>query len=182
MAAQPPTVPSRRRRRTGGRWLAGCAGVIVTLATAAAPVAPWAPSAGLPDLMQLRLEHLVRSRCVPDTADVAWPVFPGAVLAGVAWGRVAPACRARDGWTDLGGVTLLSRASREEIAAWYAARLDGYSQYQGRRGVLFMDTSIDDFLWDRDYYKYPNVTLTVPPADWTAAGYRTQIEFNRPAP
>ncbi|MCP5200498.1 MAG: hypothetical protein H6977_10835 [Gammaproteobacteria bacterium] len=172
-----------------GRFAAACrrgaallAGVLVATACPARPVAPWASPEGLPELMQLRLEHLVRSRCVPQAKEVAWPVYPGAVLAGVAWGRVKPACVARDGWADLGGVTLLSRASPAEVAAWYAAQLDGYERYEGRRGVLFMDTAIDDFLWDRDYYKYPNIALTVPPPDWAAAGYRTRIEFNRPAP
>lgn len=180
MGAPGRGLPPRHRRRGG--CLAGLVGVLVAVAVAAEPVAPWAPPAGLSELMQLRLEHLVRSRCVPDAGDIAWPVYPGAVLSGVAWGRMAPACEARDGWSDLGGVTLLSRAPREEIAAWYAARLDDYTRYEGSRGVLFMNLASDDFLWDRDYYKYPNIALTAPPAAWAAAGYRTQIEFNRPAP
>ena len=63
-----------------------------------------------------------------------------------------------------------------------ADRLDQHAQYTDARGRLFIRARIDAFLWERDYHKYPNVAVRPPPPPWAAAGYRTVIELNRPAP
>lgn len=149
---------------------------------AAGPFAEWAPLTGLDAGSAKAFADLRRSRCLPAADEIAYPVYPGAVVIGVDWGRVAPACLTRDGWADLGGVVLATRDGPAEVAAWYADRLDEHVQYPDARGRLFIRARIEDFLWERDYYKYPNVAVRPPPPAWAAAGYRTVIELNRPAP
>lgn len=149
---------------------------------AARPLAPWAPLDGLDAETAKAFADHRRSRCMPEAAEVAFPVYPGAVLIALDWGRVAPACHVRDGWSDLGGVVLVTRDDPSAVAAWYADRLPDHVQYPDARGLLFIRASIEAFLWERDYHKYPNVAVRSPAPAWAAAGYRTVIELNRPAP
>jgi hypothetical protein len=169
------------RSRALALWLAG-AGTLLATACGAQPVAPWAPAADLPEAVHARFVHHVRSRCVPDRREVAYPVFPGALLISVDWGRVKPTCVPRDGWSDLGGLALVSVAAEADVANWYAERLVDHVQYDAAPGRLFMRAQIPEFLWDRDYHKHPNVAIVPAPGAWLAAGYRTMIELNRPAP
>lgn len=151
-------------------------------AASARPLAEWAPLDGLDAESAKAHADRRRSRCLPRAAEVALPVYPGAVVIGLDWGRVAPACHERDGWADLGGVVLATRDRPAQVAAWYADQLEGHAQYPDERGLLFIRAHIASFLWERDYHKYPNVAVRQPPAAWAAAGYRTVIELNRPAP
>ncbi|MEX2479894.1 MAG: hypothetical protein WD928_03435 [Gammaproteobacteria bacterium] len=128
------------------------------------------------------MTHFMRSRCVPDSREVAMPVYPDADLIAIDWGRVKPACVAREGWSDLGGITLVSMDDEEQVAAWYAAQLADYRLYRAAQGRLFIRAQVPEFLWDRDYHKHPNIAIMAAPAEWAAAGYRTLIELNRPAP
>lgn len=171
----------RGRGRRAALAFAGT-GSLLALVCAAQPVAQWAPAAELPEAVHNRFVHHVRSRCVPDQSEVAYPVFPGALLIGVDWGRVKPDCESRDGWSDLGGLALVSTAAEGEVANWYAERLVDHVQYDAAQGHLFIGAQIAEFLWDRDYHKYANVAIVPAPAVWSAAGYRTLIELNRPAP
>ncbi|MGR8921812.1 MAG: hypothetical protein ACU85V_19540 [Gammaproteobacteria bacterium] len=159
-------------------WLMLTAGT----AAGAAPVGDWAPLAGLSDEARRELAHVRRSRCLPDSREVTFPVYPDAVVVRVDWGRVKPECRRRDGWRELGGVALVSGDDHAAVAAWYAENLVGYYQYPTASGLMFVDAVIPDFLWDRDYYKYPNVSVNQADGQWRIAGYRTLIELNRPAP
>jgi len=152
------------------------------LAAQARPLAEWAPLDGLDDVTAKRHADHRRSRCLPAREEVVYPVYPGAQVVELDWGRVAPGCITRDGWSDLGGVVLVTRDDPDRVAAWYADRLEEHSQYSDARGRLFIRAHIDAFLWERDYYKYPNVAVRTPPPPWAAAGYRTVIELNRPAP
>jgi len=185
-----PGSDSARRRGAVARLAQGHtlvlllvgAGTVLAPVCGAQPVAPWAPAAALPEAMHQRFVHHMRSRCVPDGGEVAYPVFPGALLISVDWGRVKPQCIARDGWSDLGGLALVSVADESEIANWYAEHLDDHVQYNADQGRLFVRAQVPEFMWDRDYHKYPNVAIVPAPAAWSAAGYRTLIELNRPAP
>ncbi|MEQ8660714.1 MAG: hypothetical protein RLW62_07850 [Gammaproteobacteria bacterium] len=174
---------SRARRPRG----ACCALFALALSGApgvggARPLAEWAPLDGLDaDTARTYADHR-RSRCLPDAAEVAFPVYPGAVVIELDWGRVRPACRTRDGWADLGGVVLATRDAPVQVTAWYADRLAEHVQYPAARGVLFIRARIAAFLWERDYYKFPNVAVRPAPPAWATAGYRTVIEFNQPAP
>lgn len=156
----------------GGPWLAA----------QARPLAEWAPLDGLDDVTAKQHADHRRSRCLPASEEVVYPVYPGARIVELDWGRVAPGCLTRDGWSDLGGVVLVTRDDASRVAAWYADRLDEHAQYTDARGRLFIRARIDAFLWERDYHKYPNVAVRPPPPPWAAAGYRTVIELNRPAP
>ena len=169
------------RRTLALLWLVGAGSILAPLC-GAQPVAQWAPAAELPEAMHKRFVHHVRSRCVPDGREVAYPIFPGALLISVDWGRVKPDCESRDGWSDLGGLALVSTAAEDEVANWYAERLVDSTQYNAAQGRLFMRAQIPEFLWDRDYHKHSNVAIVPAPAAWSAAGYRTLIELNRPVP
>ena len=149
---------------------------------AAEPIAPWMPSTGLSELEQKRLEHKKRARCIPETQQVRWPVYPGAVLLDIDWGRMAPECTPRDGWHDLGGLRLLSRDEAGAVRRYYAEQLPAYSRFDDGPETLFIAQPIEDFLWERDYHKHANVAIRPAPPRWAAAGYRVMIEFNRPAP
>ncbi len=172
-------LPATSRRCAA---LVACCALAAGFGVAAAPVAPWAPLAGLSEPAALRLGHLRRARCLPDAAEVALPVYPRAVVIDLGWARTTPTCAPRDGWSSLGAVTLASGDDPLAVAAWYADRLDGYAQYRAAQGLLFIAAEIPDFLWERDYHKYPNVSITRASGEWDAAGYRTVIELNRPAP
>lgn len=148
----------------------------------AEPVAEWAPLEDLSAELRRQVTHFVRSRCVPDRDEVAMPVYPDADLIAIDWGRVKPACVEREGWSDLGGITLVSKDDEERVAAWYAAQLADYRQFQAAPGRLFIRAPVPEFLWDRDYYKHPNIAIMAAPPEWSAAGYQTLIELNRPAP
>ena len=89
---------------------------------------------------------------------------------------------ARDGWRDLGGVTLLTTADAATVGAWYGEQLADHTRHLAAQGQLFIRAPVAAFVWDRDYHKYPNVAVLPAPPDWAAAGYRTVIELNRPAP
>lgn len=174
-------------RRRSQRWPVALVALIVTASALSAqaraePVAKWAPLEGLSAELRRQLTHFVRSRCVPDRGEVAMPVYPDASLIAIDWGRVKPACVEREGWSDLGGITLVSMADEEQVAAWYAAELVDYRQYQAVQGRLFIRAPVPEFLWDRDYHKHPNIAIMTAPPEWSAAGYRTLIELNRPAP
>ncbi|MER3394410.1 MAG: hypothetical protein RIA38_05545, partial [Microcella pacifica] len=164
----------------GAAALAGVFGG--ALAATARPFAEWAPLDGLDAESAKAHADQRRSRCLPRADEVAFPAYPGAVIIELDWGRVAPACRERDGWADLGGVVLATRDRPAQVAAWYADRLEAHAQYPDPRGLLFIRAHIASFRWERDYHKYPNVAVREPPAAWAAAGYRTVIELNRPAP
>lgn len=167
--------------RRGDR--AACLGLAACLAIApatAAPLAAWAPVDGLDEHTARLHADRIRARCVPARERIALPVYPDAVLMDIAWGRVQPQCIPRDGWTELGGVRLLSRDAPGQVGAWYANELDTHTRYTADQGDLFIATPIADFLWTRDYYKYPNVAIRPAPPAWAAAGYRSLIEFNRP--
>ncbi len=148
----------------------------------AAPLAEWAPLTGLSPQTQVRVLHLSRSRCLPDLEEIGFPVYPRAYVVAVDWGRVQPDCVLRDGWAELGSVTLVSADDEADVVAWYADRLLDTAQYPSAHGLLFIAAAIENFLWDRDYYKYPNVMVSRVSGEWDAAGYRTRIELNRPAP
>ena len=157
--------------------------LIALIGTAqAAAVGQWAPLTGLSPAAKIRLQHLRESRCLPEAAELALPIYPHAVVIGIDWGRVKPPCNQRDGWRDLGGLTLASADNEAEVAAWYADHLDNFAQYVSARDLLFIQAHIADFLWERDYYKYPNIAIMRARGEWDAAGYRTIIELNRPAP
>lgn len=177
-----PTVAQGR-----ARWPAALATILVIASALsaqvrAAPVAKWARLEGLSAELRRDVTHFMRSRCVPDSREVAMPVYPDADLIAIDWGRVKPACVAREGWSDLGGITLVSMDDEEQVAAWYAAQLADYRLYRAAQGRLFIRAQVPEFLWDRDYHKHPNIAIMAAPAEWAAAGYRTLIELNRPAP
>lgn len=119
---------------------------------------------------------------MPKHDEVVMPVFPGSVVLELDWGRVKPLCLARDGWNDLGAVVLLSKAPVADVEAWYAQQLPEYQIYRDVEGDLLIQADIADFLWDRDYYKYPNIALMQASEQWQASGYATRIELNRPGP
>jgi len=169
-------------RRVASALLLAALLFLSAVAVPARPLAEWAPLDGLDDVAAKRHADHRRSRCLPASDEVVYPVYPGALVLELDWGRVAPGCHTRDGWSDLGGVVLITRDEASRVAAWYADRLDEHAQYSDARGRLFIRARIDAFLWERDYHKYPNVAVRSPPAPWAAAGYRTVIELNRPAP
>lgn len=141
----------------------------------------WAPLAGLPQLTRTALVHQQMARCLPQPADVKAPVYPHAVVIDLGWPRTQPECQLRDGWQQLGQVVLISADSRDEVLRWYTEALAGYSSYGDEHGTLFINTQIDDFLWERDYHKHPNVALRPVDDAWREAGYQVRIELNRPA-
>ena len=147
----------------------------------AAPQLQWAPLAGLSKPMKIKLQHLRRSRCLPASDEVTMPVYPAAVAIGLNWGRVKPLCVRRDGWQDLGSLVLATVDDETQVAAWYASNLDTFAQYRSERDLLFIKASIEDFLWKRDYYKYPNISIRRASGEWDSAGYTTIIELNRPS-
>lgn len=141
----------------------------------------WLPAHGLDRAAQLRLEHLRRSRCLPRAGDVLAPVFPGARVVEISWGREKPQCQLRSGWDDQGAVTLLTEANPEEVATWYAGALPLFRRYGEMPQALFINARISDFIWERDYFKYPNVAVRPADPAWLARGYRSEIALNRPA-
>ena len=104
-----------------------------------------------------------------------------AVVIDLAWGRTAPGCRARKGWQQLGAIGLASADPLATVLAWYVERLGDYRRYESAGRTIFIRATIDDFLWERDYHKYPNIVVAQASAPWADAGYRTTIELNRPA-
>lgn len=162
--------------------LAGALFLVAATAPAAAEGGlAWAPLAGLDQPSRLRHEHLRRARCLPRGDDVTVPAYPDAVVIDLAWGRTAPACRARKGWQQLGAVALASADPPATVLAWYGERLGDYRRYEAAGRTIFIRAAIDDFLWERDYHKYPNIVVAQAPPPWLDAGYRTTIELNRPA-
>lgn len=142
--------------------------------------ATWPPLDGLDKATRTHVRHLKKSRCLPERDEVTLPAYPGAVVIALDWGRVRPLCAARDGWLDLGAIDLLSKDPPATVSAWYQANLPDFRRYPGLAGDVLINAEIDNFLWDRDYYKYSNVSILPAPAAWQAAGYRSRIELNRP--
>ena len=141
----------------------------------------WVPLAGLVEEEKLRVSHLSRARCLPQPSDVSVPIYPSAVVVDVMWGRVQPDCELRHGWESLGGVRLVSKESFEDVVAWYRQRLVDYGRHQAPRGTIFIQEVIRNYLWDRDYYKYANISVLPLEDKFSAAGYATMIEINRPS-
>jgi hypothetical protein len=164
------------------RVSAALLGLVLAAPAASAPIAPWADGAGLDPERALSLSHLKRSRCLPQPGDVAVPIYPGAVVVDLAWGRMVPGCRARAGWSQLGAIVLASRDAPHVVAGWYAERLTDHAQGDTDRGRIFLRGEVPTFEFERDYYKHPNVYVREADAPWRAAGYATFIELNRPAP
>ena len=140
----------------------------------------WAPLTGLEETEKVRIAHLARSRCLPKAGDVIVPVFPSTVIVDIMWGRVQPTCELRDGWSSLGGIRLVSKESFEEVVAWYRQHLVGYVPHQAPKGTIFFMEKIQNYLWDRDYYKYGNISILPIEDGFHVAGYVTMIEINRP--
>ena len=140
----------------------------------------WAPLEGLEEAEKLRIEHLARSRCLPKASDVSVPVYPSTVLVDIMWGRVQPSCELREGWSSLGGLRLVSKESFEDVVTWYRQHLVGYVPHQAPKGTIFLKGEIQNYLWDRDYYKHRNISILPVEGGFQVAGYVTMIEINRP--
>jgi hypothetical protein len=146
----------------------------------AASVIEWVPLNGLSDALKLKMSHMRIARCMPEKSDIDLPIYPDATVVSVAWGKVAPECFDRDGWEDLGAIVFASRADKNVVVEWYTRELPEHLKYEGTAGTILIKREIDNFLWERDYAKYPNVTVTLPSDEFLNAGYRTFIELNRP--
>jgi hypothetical protein len=156
--------------------------LVLAVSAVAEPVFEWVSLKGLSPEMQLRMDHVRRSRCLPQAGDVSLPLYPRLQLTGVNWGRVKPLCELRDGWNALGAVTFVTVDDVSAVHAWYAERLADFTAYTSPRGLVLIRATIENFLWDRDYYLYPNIAISRADSEWDAAGYRTIITFNRPRP
>ena len=146
----------------------------------AASAIEWVPLNGLSEALKLKMSHMRIARCIPEKSDIDLPIYPDATVISVSWGKVAPECLNRDGWDDLGAIVFASRADKTIVVEWYARELPEYLEYEGTAGTMLIKSEIDNFLWERDYAKYPNITVTLPSDEFLDAGYRTFIELNRP--
>ena len=146
----------------------------------AASAIEWASVNGLSEELRLKMSHMRIARCLPEKSDIDLPIYPDATVISVTWGKVAPECLERDGWEDLGTIVFVSRADKNVIVDWYARELPGYLRYSGAGGTILIKKQIDNFLWERDYAKYPNITVTLPSDGFWDAGYKSVIELNRP--
>jgi hypothetical protein len=140
----------------------------------------WVPLDGLSEALKLEMKHMRIARCLPESSDVDLPIYPDATVISVTWGKVAPQCLQRDGWDDLGAIVFASRADKNIVVEWYARELPKYLKYREAVGTILIKNEIDDFLWERDYAKYSNITITLPSDEFWDAGYRSFIELNRP--
>ena len=57
----------------------------------------------------------------------------------------------------------------------------GYAWHKAPTGVIFIREEIKDYLWDRDYYKHANISISPSEDGFLASGYVTEIEINRPS-
>lgn len=146
----------------------------------ASSVIEWVPLNGLSEALKLKMSHMRIARCIPEKSDIDLPIYPDATVISVTWGKVAPECLDRDGWEDLGAIVFASRADKNIVVEWYSRELPEYLEYEGIAGTTLIKSEIDNFLWERDYAKYPNITITLPSDEFLDNGYRTFIEFNRP--
>jgi hypothetical protein len=144
------------------------------------PAASWVSIEGLSPKAELQIRHLRAARCIPDNSDIDLPIYPDASIISIDWGLVAPSCSQRDGWEELGALVMVSRANKYAVVKWYARELPQYSQYDGEVGTIFINRRIDNFLWERDYAKYSNITIMQSSNDFRDAGYSSFIELNRP--
>ncbi len=140
----------------------------------------WVPLDGLSEPLKLEMSHMRIARCIPDKSDIELPIYPDATVISVTWGKVAPQCLRRDGWEDLGAIVFASRTDKNSVAEWYASELPEYFRYSGAVGTILIKNEVDNFLWERDYAKYSNITITLPSDEFWDAGYRSFIELNRP--
>ena len=152
----------------------------VSEASTAVPLADWVALEGLSPRLALKMKHLRIARCIPNADDVDLPVYPQASIVSIDWGLVAPDCYIRDGWDELGAITFVSRENEKEVVKWYGVELPHYNRYLGEAGTIFINHEIDAFLWERDYPKFSNITVTAAPNGFRDAGYRSSIELNRP--
>ncbi len=146
----------------------------------AEPAAPWIPLEGLSKIHVIEMQHLRKSRCLPETELFKYPVFPKAVVAGLDWGALPPKCDVRDGWSELGAITFVAKASEKAVIAWYTKHLPSYTAHRSVQGTLIVKEPIAEFLWQRDVHKYSNIVIGKPDLRLLNAGYLAAIIFNRP--
>jgi hypothetical protein len=146
----------------------------------AEPMASWIPLEGLSERHVIEMQHLRKSRCLPEKKLSKYPVFPKAFVVGLDWGALAPKCDIRDGWSELGAIAFVAMASEKSVIAWYIKHLPSYKAYRSDEGTLLVKEPIVDFLWQRDLHKYSNVAIEKPRQEFLNAGYLASIRFNRP--
>ena len=146
----------------------------------AEPIASWVPLEGLTDRHIIRMEQLRKSRCLPEKKLSKYPVFPKAFVVGLDWGASAPKCEIRDGWSELGAITFVTKASEKTVIDWYMKHLPSYKAHEFDQGMLLVKETIIDFLWQRDSHKYSNVAIGRPGPEFLKAGYLASIKFHRP--
>ena len=146
----------------------------------AEPMADWVPLEGLSDRDVIRAQQLRKSRCLPEKELSKYPVFPKAFVVDLDWGALAPMCEIRDGWSELGAITFVTKASEKAVIDWYMEHLPSYKTHEFDQGMLLVKESIIDFLWQRDSHKYSNVAIGKPAPEFLNAGYLASIKFHRP--
>ena len=146
----------------------------------AEPIASWVSLEGLTDRHVIRMEQLRKSRCLPEKKLSKYPVFPKAFVVGLDWGALAPKCEIRDGWSELGAITFVTKAPEKTVIDWYMKHLPSYKAHRFDQGTLLVKESIIAFLWQRDVHKYSNVAIGKPAPEFLNAGYLASIKFHRP--
>jgi len=155
--------------------------LLATSATAE-PIANWASSPGLSPSWRSAVEQFKTRVCVPETSDLGVPAYPGAELLSVNARGAPPECQKEERWTEIGGVILVSRSPYESIVNWYRTRLPKHREFPTHAGLIFVQANVENFEWNRDYARYPNVhVIHSLPESLTESGYTTMVEFNNHA-